>query len=221
MEFKWSRRTYPFEPTTKERFHYRYFGDIYDNGEVIDRAFWLPAYRVYVQAVDLTGRRGSAFYDVLFKNPYLRLSQDPPERCTTSRVESALIIGSVPAPPSGGATVRGDALELAHRCPRGENLCGATVVGSVALAGNRVLGRPGAAAGRRRSRIVRITKKVRFSVPPGETARASLPLNARGRSLLRSKRLRRVRLTYTPLALQGKPKSRTRVIPVRQTRRRP
>jgi hypothetical protein len=192
----------------------------YQFNEVLDRTERVPL-RVRLVVVDTAGRRSPADVQIIsFTNPFLDVSGSqpggwfsppkPPDPCPG---RSASVIAPLPA--LGGtaiAPVQGGALRMAHRCPPGEVLCGGSLVGTLVLGGPR----PSAAQRRRRSPDLRVTRKLDFVIKPGTTARLSLALNSRGRKLLRRGSLRRVRLTYTPLAQQGNPKSRTRVVRVRR-----
>jgi uncharacterized delta-60 repeat protein len=180
-----------------------------------------PAY-VYLVVTDAAGRAAETTEVVSFTNPVLQFEYGPsgallPPKGTDPCPGGAAHLSVIAALPSLtgtlSAAVRAGALELTQRCPPGERLCGATLVGSVTP--RRAGLSTHAAQRRRRARTVAITKKLEFAIPPGKTAKIRLKLNKRGKSLLRSGRLRRVRLTYTPLALQGKPKSKTRVVRVR------
>jgi hypothetical protein len=201
-----------FTPHWYQVFDYGFIGKPRGDGTDI---MYRPPVEVRLEVVDEAGGRASTTMELEFVG-FEWFPGQPWKGCEVPGYrEFAIYVGESPIPAAGAAAVRGSAIELGHRCPPEVNLCGATLVASVAAPRGETVRRASAAQRRRRTRSVQITKKVRFTMAPGDRATVKLALNRRGRALLRAGRLSRVRVTYTRFALQGKPKSTTRVVRLR------
>ena len=193
-----------------------------------------PPSTVTLTVTDRDGRTAETRREVDFTNPISVVSvslaggQTSPalKPCPESpSVDPTLVLSVLPKPSSGPALVQGGTLVIPQGCPSGGRVCGAAAVANVVsrlIPGDpcRRL-QPGdpcrrVAAGAQRRRSIRVAKPSSVLIRPGRRGKLKLKLNRRGRALLRSRRLRRVRVTYAPFVVGRKPKTTTRVVRVRQ-----